>query len=361
MEGIGVRDVQLELFSDYLTNRLQRVRINEWTSSDLPVIHGVPQGSILGPSLFLTYINDLCELELPNGRIVTFADDTALLFEADSWSEVYECAQKGLNRVLAWLANNKLALNVDKTKYIPFFLKRPSGSLGGYKIVAHSPKCRSTGNGCCLCPELSRTESIKYLGVTLDSTLNFHLHIDALSSRVRKLMYVFKNLRHVVDASIMKTIYFALCQSLLSYCITVWGGTAKTAMLRVERAQRAVLKVGNSLPFLFPTKELYERVGVLTVRQLYVLNVILRKHSQTTFNPSMFENRRRKHNVCPTTKFHTAFSHRNYCFLGNHLYNKINEILSIYSLPKTQCKIKISKWLQKLDYNMTELLLSTPS
>lgn len=361
LENIGIRDVQLKLFSDYLSNRFQRVKVDEWTSGDLPVVHGVPQGSIVSPPLFLTFINDLCELKLPNGKIISFADDTALMFEADTWPEVYSCAQAGFNIVLSWLANNKLALNVDKTKYMSFFIKKPTCSLNNFKITAHSSSCLLPHSTHCQCPHIQHTDSIKYLGVILDNTLSFHLHIDTLASRIRKLIYVFKNLRHVADSRIMKTVYFALCQSLISYCITVWGGANKTSMLRIERAQRAVLKVSNYLPFLFPTKELYERNEVLTVRQLFILNTILRKHSLLTYNPALFEGKRRKHAVCPSIRFHTAFARRHFDFLGNYLYNKINKSLSIYALPKQLCKKKLSAWLQKLDYDATEQLLNVPS
>lgn len=361
LENFGVRNEQLKLFSDYLTNRFQRVKIDTWTSSDLPVIHGVPQGSILAPLLFLTFINDLCEHDLPHGKVISFADDTALLFEADTWPEVYSFAQAGLNLVLSWLANNKLALNVDKTKYISFCIKTYNYSLDSLKITAHSSLCLQTQGSPCSCPHLQRTKSIKYLGVILDNTLSFQPHIDSLATKIRKLIFVFKNLRYVADLKILKAVYFALCQSLISYCITVWGGANKTVMLRIERAQRAVLKVSNFLPFLFPTKELYELTEVLTVRQLFILNTILRKHSLLTFNPTLFEGKRRKHAVCSTIRFRTTFAQRHFGFLGNYLYNKINEVLTIYALPKNLCKKKLSGWLQKLDYDATEQLLIVPS
>lgn len=79
------------------------------------------------------------------------------------------------------------------------------------------------------------------------NTLNKHKGL--LSNRIRKLMYIFKNLRHVADKSVIKMPCLALCQSLLSFCISSWGGTENTHMLKLERAQRAVLKVAYS--FLF--------------------------------------------------------------------------------------------------------------
>ncbi|CAG9121615.1 unnamed protein product [Plutella xylostella] len=99
MENIGIRGQSLEIFSDYLTNRTQRVKIGNLTSSDLPVTFGVPQGSVLGPSLFLIYINELCLHTPVNGRIFSFADDTALVYEGETWMEARNNAETGLQKV----------------------------------------------------------------------------------------------------------------------------------------------------------------------------------------------------------------------------------------------------------------------
>ena len=88
----GIRGAPLLLFKDYLSNRTQSVKINDMLNSEKPIACGVPQGSILGPTLFLTYINELCDLALPNCKITSYADDTALTFYGPSWREVYKLA-----------------------------------------------------------------------------------------------------------------------------------------------------------------------------------------------------------------------------------------------------------------------------
>ncbi|CAB3251301.1 unnamed protein product [Arctia plantaginis] len=99
----------------------------------------------------------------------------------------------------------------------------------------------------------------------MDSRLRFHEHISTLSGRMRKLIYVFKNLRQVADDKLRRSVYFALAQSLLTYCITTWGGAPRSTLLELERAQRAVLKVSLTLPFRYPTSLLYKKAKVLTV------------------------------------------------------------------------------------------------
>jgi hypothetical protein len=100
LESLGIRGNQLKLLENYLNDRTQCVKIGNVLSSDLKnTSFGVPQGSILGPTLFLVYINDLCNLELNRSRILSYADDTALLFSAKSEKEVHKLAQRGLNTV----------------------------------------------------------------------------------------------------------------------------------------------------------------------------------------------------------------------------------------------------------------------
>jgi hypothetical protein len=93
--------------------------VGELISKDLPVTYGVPQGSVLGPTLFLTYINELCDLQLSNVKVVSFADDTALIFHGDSWDDVYKDAQFGLNLATFWLKNHGLTLNVNNQNLFP--------------------------------------------------------------------------------------------------------------------------------------------------------------------------------------------------------------------------------------------------
>lgn len=359
LEKIGIRNMQLKLLTNYLKNRQQRVRIGDIISADLPITCGVPQGSVLGPTLFLIFINDLCNLTIPNGKIVMFADDTVLIFHGETWEQTYSFAQTGFDMVNYWLMKNSLTLNVDKTKIMPFTIKNTQLSAHNqFSIIAHV--CSS--GLACSCSKLTITYSMKYLGVLIDNTLSFAQHIDLLSSRTRKMIFIFKNLRHIADYKIIKMVYIAFCQSILSYCITVWGGMPKTKILKLERAQRAVLKVSLFLPFRFPTNELYSIADVLTIRKLFILNIILKQHSLLHYDPDKNATKRLKHLVCPTLNYRfSAFSKKFFCFLGGYLYNKINKNTSIYPLTKSICKRVITLWLKSLNYDATENLLSVLS
>jgi hypothetical protein len=190
------------------------------------------------------------------------------------------------------------------------------------------------------------------------SSLNFKHHIQLLSSRVRKLIFIFKNLRHIADQLVIRMVYQSLCQSILAYCITTWGNASKTTMLELERAQRAVLKVGFSKPFRYPTKDLFLLTEVLTVRQLFIVGTVLKQHSLIKYDPSLNVTKRLKHKVSfPTYQGTTSFSRRFFDYMGSFLYNKLNKELKIYSLSRFECKQKIVAFLLKLDYDATEQLV----
>lgn len=152
-------------------------------------------------------------------------------------------------------------------------------------------------------------------------------------------------------------IYFSLCQSVLSFGITTWGGAPKTHILKLERAQRAVLKVMTFKHFRYSTIQLYQDCKVMTVRQLFVLNTILRRHGSLKYNTSHLANRRSKKYVCPVERYKTKLAERHFLVLGSRIYNAVNKQSNIYALNKFECKNKVSQWLTTLTYEETEKLL----
>lgn len=356
LHKLGIRGLPLRLVESYLSNRKQKVKILDRVSDECKIDYGVPQGSILGPTLFLVYIDELCRLELAGGKIFAYADDTALCFAGDSWNEVFMLAQSGFQTIVGWLQRNVLTLNVLKTKFMTFALRATHIPPPSCVIKAHSKDCSDTVD--CNCEEVTPTENIKYLGVTIDRTLSFRPHIQNLVSRLRKLIYVFKNLRHVADHNTIKMVFFALGQSITEYCILSWGGAAKTLLLEAERAHRAILKVSAGLPYRFPTDKVYKHWDLLSVRKLFVMHTILKQHTSNCFNPDTAQTKRRKDKVCRTMALSTALSHRSHIFLGPYIYNKLNKTLNLHPLTTFQCKKKTISYLKTLNYQDTENLLT---
>lgn len=246
---------------------------------------------------------------------------------------------------------------MDKTKYLTFSIRVPKISPDEeiLSVTAHKHIVTNI-HATCDCPKLEKTTTVKYLGVILDDRLSFVHHLNHLSGRIRKLIFVFKHLRHVAEPKVLKMAYYALCQSVTGYCISSWGGASKTHILRVERAQRAVLKVSTFKPFRYPTKDLYPYCQVLTVRQLFILRIIIRQHSIVSSSGSQLTTRR--HKLPYGTTCRTSFSQKFFYFLGRFVYNKLNKVNTrmVYN-NKSECKNIAMEWLLKLSYDDTENLL----
>lgn len=361
LERIGLRGASLNLIKNYLSNRKQKVKLDQHVSSDLTVEYGVPQGSVLGPTLFLLYINDLCNLRMQNAKIISYADDTVILFTGDTWEDVRAISEKGMTQVAGWLNNNLLTLNTDKTKYICFSIYNTNQPAHDYNIKIHL--CKNKVH--CSCPAIEKVTSIKYLGVIIDQRLSWQPHIEQVINRTRKLNWIFRTLRHVVPKNtskklvsnkLLNDIYVALVQSILVYCITVWGGAAKTKFIHLERAQRGLIKIMYFKKKTFPTIDLYRLSNLLSVRKLYVQQSVIKKH-KTIAQKSNDNKTRRKNRVVPVPQTNTLFARmqleRSSCFL----YNKINKKLEIYNMQVYECKKQLTNWLKTLTYEEVETLI----
>ncbi|KOB69236.1 Epithelial discoidin domain-containing receptor 1, partial [Operophtera brumata] len=177
-------------------------------------------------------------------------------------------------------------------------------------------------------------------GLTIDDKVTWRKHIETLTKRVRKFIYIFKYLREVADRKLLINIYNALCRSILAYCNVTWGGTCSTYMLQLERAQRAVLKVATFKPYRFPTADLFNECEVLTVRQMYILNIILTQHKSVDVHYNLSVGRRRKDRIAMVPKCNTTSAHRQQFFLGPFMYNKASKyIQNLVKLNKTELGI----------------------
>lgn len=356
LEDIGVRGIPLKLFAEYLSERRYVVRIGLVTSSEETVTYGVGQGSVLGPTLFLIYINTLCNMALEDAHIFSYADDTAIVFSGKSWDSVGRIAERGLSIIASWLDHNLLTLNVSKTNYICFSIYNSSQPTQDLQIKIHT--CSEPSNNTCTCLKISKVSSTKYLGVMLDQRLSWHLHLELIMNRVRKLIWTFRSLRQVATKELITQIYVSLGQSIIMYCLPIWGGATKTKFLELERAQRALLKVMFFKPLRFPTESLYLATNLLSVRKLYILQIVLKKHKSLPFIPARKQTRR-KNKAAPETPVKTSFATRQYTKQSSHIYNILNKETNIYSMSYHNCKKTIIQRLTNKTYNEIESILHT--
>lgn len=254
----GVSGHALDLLESYLGSRIQQVEINGTKSSGSAVTMGVPQGSILGPFLFLVYINDLPAMVKNNHGIVLFADDTLLIFEVRRQETNYDEVNSAIERVLEWFTANNLLLNAKKTKCIKFSLPN----------VQHKPT-----NVCIRNDPLDLVDNTLFLGITLDSGLQWGPHICKLANRLSSAAYAIKKVRLLSDVDTARLVYFGYFHSLMSYGLLLWGHAANINDIFVlqKRAVRAIYKMKprDSL------REKFKEINVLTLASQYILENIL--------------------------------------------------------------------------------------
>lgn len=364
LESFGIRGVVLEWFRSYLSLRRQRIKINNSVSDSNTVTFGVPQGSILGPTLFIIYLNDISSVRNCDGQLFCYADDTAVVFRGSSWEAAARRADQGMAMIADWLGANLLTLNTDKTKFVTFHRTRASEPPSPLSVKAHfcgkwrteiGDEQNTPNSVTCQCPELFRTSAIKYLGITLDQFLSFKEHIHIMSGRVRKVINIMKLLRNSAEKELLREIYIAICQSLICYCLPIWGGAAKTHLIELERAQRSVIKVMLKKEIKYPTEKLHKDSKLLSVRGLFVYRSALLKHRVSL---QCLQLDRRRVPRIPVKRVKTSFAQRLPEFLHPFIYNKlIKEITDLVSLTMREAKIKLNNYLMKLNYTAIENII----
>ena len=174
----GVRGLPCEWLKSYLSNRSLQSKINGKLSAPTLINLGVPQGSILGPLLFLIYVNDLPKC-LSSGQTIMFADDANLFFNHVSYTEPFKKANEELHQVDSWLTANKLTLNIEKTKVITFKTRNR-------RPVPPNLEIKLNGNA------LDKVTSIRFLGVTIDEHVTWKSHIELLLKKIRMAVASYK-------------------------------------------------------------------------------------------------------------------------------------------------------------------------
>lgn len=269
MSQIGVRGVTLNLFISYLSNRVQTVSVNDVLSEERIVNVGVPQGSVLGPLLFLIYCNSIFRLDL-HGQIIAFADDVALVYSSKNDQGITNCMKHDLVVLKKWLHVHNMILS-PKSKVMHYNV---GVSVQDFcPFIFHSLLCnQSNCNNFCVPIEI--VSSYKYLGVHLDSQLNFKNHVAHLKTKLCYALRTFYYLRKICSPEFLTILYFALVESHLQYGLTCWGGIYESNLSPIKSVQKCILKVINFLPRTTPSFPIFVHHGILPLRYLYVFKVL---------------------------------------------------------------------------------------
>ena len=226
----------------------------------LDVVCGVPQGSILGPLLFLIYVNDLQKASKLLEPIM-FADDTNLFYAHKDLQTIYNVVNAELCNVSEWFRANKLSLNAGKTKYIIFHTYKKQIPLIEADIVIDENK-------------IERVIFTKFLGVLLDENLNWKQQIDNVCKKVSKGIGVLYSARAFLNKHLLKQLYFAFIHSHINYCNIAWASTYKSNLEALKRRQKHALRVICYKQKDSPSKPLFISMNILDIYAANILQVL---------------------------------------------------------------------------------------
>lgn len=330
----GIRGVALELLCSFLSNRLQVVEIDHKHSTPLHNDNSVPQGSILGPFLFLIFINDLaCITQEPDPEgeteSVMFVDDVTLLSTSASKENTLTMSSQLLKKAEQWFVSNKLKLNKEKTQNILFH----------NRILTES-----------------QDNTVRFLGLQIDSKLSWKQHCVRLISSISKSSYALRKVTNLVPFETAKVAFHALVGSHLTYGILLWGATTHAAA--VFRAQKKALRIICKLKHNNPCKQYFINNSIMTLPSIYMYHSLVYVRSNINSFPKINKGQGRDtrfgmHLETPRVRLDVSKNTPRYW--GVKFFNKLPKNLQELSLVKFKRKIKVI-FAQKGYYSFEEFL-----
>ena len=258
LEKYGIRGRALDWIKNYLSHRKQYVSFENTKSYTSSIDIGVPQGSILGPLLFILYVNDLHNIT-DRLLLVQFADDTSIFATGSSLPQVVSTIEHEMQYIIEWLKNNKLSLNVAKTN---FMILTSRG-----KKYDDDVRLRLDGE------TIECVTETKFLGVVLDNHLTFKCHIDNVVNKLSKGIGILCRARHSLYANYLKTLYTSLIQPYVNYCLIIWGHTYTSYIHRIQMSLKKIVRIITGSEYRAHTAELFSKLQIMDVYQLYKFQV----------------------------------------------------------------------------------------
>ena len=266
LERCGVRGLGLEWCRSYLSNRKQFVSVNGESSTVKPVNIGVPQGSIIGPILFLIYINDLCTTY---PKYTLYADDTTITLANENFNDLINQTNTELEIISQWATHNRLTINSDKTECMLFSNREFSTNNNLLTLGADYLKFEN---------------SFKFLGVILDNKTSFSNHTKFIREKITKSSGILYRINSSLNPQARLSFYYSFVYPYLSNNICVWGRTHSYLLNSLFIAQKRIIRNIDGASYLAHTSPLFKKYSILKVHDIFIYSVCCRMFNLRNVN-----------------------------------------------------------------------------
>ena len=343
LQHYGINGLTLKWIKSYLMGRKQFVQIKESRSSEQTIVCGIPQGSILGPLLFILYINDISNASTLTESLI-FADDTSIFYSHSDPNYLESVMNEELQMFDVWMKCNKLSVNIKKTNYVIFKSSKK-------KIPHNFIFCY--GNEI-----LKQENTTKFLGVYIDQHLTWKDHISHICKKISKSVGIIYRSRFYLSTKTKLSLYYTLIYPYITYCNIAWSSTYVTNVNRIFYLQKRAVRAITNSSFRAHSTPLFSQLGILDifkVNSLYIARFMFCYNSQLL--PPIFFDLFARNNQIHNYNTRSAMNYRTHTCrtnlkkftilyqgpkIWNSLPTNIKDSLSLYSFKKTMMEFLLN-------------------